>query len=64
MEPVLERFCSFSSTQEYIADSVKVMMLGLGEKSVPVLTDFMLNRSDEEVTGPYEDMMIMLTHVA
>ena len=43
--------------------SVKVMMLGLGEKSVPVLTDFMLNRSDEEVTGPYEDMMIMLTHV-
>lgn len=63
MEPVLTRFCSYSSTQEYIADSVKVMMLGLGEKGVPTLIDFMLNRSDEEVTGPYEDMMIMLTHV-
>lgn len=63
MEPVLSRFCSFSSTQEYIADSVKVMMLGLGDQAVPVLIDFMLNRSDEEITGPYEDMMIMLTHV-
>lgn len=63
MEPVLTRFCSFPSTQEYIADSVKVMMLGLGEKSVPILIDFMLNRSDEEITGPYEDMMIMLTQV-
>ena len=63
MEPVLERFCSFERTQEYIADSVKVMMLGLGDKAVPVLTDFMLNRSDEDVSGPYEDMMIMLTHV-
>jgi len=63
MEPVLERFCSFEKTQEYIADSVKVMMLGLGDKAVPVLIDFMLNRSDEDVSGPYEDMMIMLTHV-
>ncbi len=63
MEPVLTRFCSFESTQEYIADSVKVMMLGLGEKAVPTLIDFMLERSDEEITGPYEDMMIMLTHV-
>lgn len=63
MEPVLTRFCSFPSTQEYIADSVKVMMLGLGEKAVPVLTEFMLERSDAEITGPYEDMMIMLTHV-
>jgi hypothetical protein len=63
MEPVLARFCSFSSTQEYIADSVKVMMMGMGQKGVPVLIDFMLNRSDEEITGPYEDMMIILTHV-
>ncbi|MBR5938720.1 MAG: hypothetical protein IKZ90_10740 [Clostridiales bacterium] len=63
MEPVLTRFCSFSSTQEYIADSVKVMMLGLGSKGVPTLIDFMLNRSDEEISGPYEDMMIILTHV-
>ena len=63
MEPVLTRFCSFASTQEYIADSVKVMMLGLEDKAVPVLIDFMLNRSDEEITGPYEDMMIMLTSV-
>ncbi|MBO4495902.1 MAG: hypothetical protein J5752_08620 [Clostridiales bacterium] len=63
MEPVLTRFCSFSSTQEYIADSVKVMMLGLGQKGVPTLVDFLLNRSDEEITGPYEDMMIILTHV-
>ena len=63
MEPVLTRFCSFTSTQEYIADSVKVMMLGLGEKGVPMLIDFMLKRSDEEITGPYEDMMIMLTQV-
>lgn len=63
MEPVLTRFCSFPSTQEYIADSVKVMMLGLGEKAVPVLTEFMLDRSDADITGPYEDMMIMLTHV-
>lgn len=63
MEPVLTRFCSFPSTQEYIADSVKVMMLGLAEKSVPTLIDFLLNRSDEEITGPYEDMMIMLTQV-
>ena len=63
MEPVLTRFCSFASTQEYIADSVKVMMLGLEDKAVPVLIDFLLNRSDEEITGPYEDMMIMLTSV-
>jgi len=63
MEPVLSRFCSFSSTQEYIADSVKVMMLGMGQKGVPTLVDFLLNRSDEEITGPYEDMMIILTHV-
>jgi len=63
MEPVLTRFCSFDKTQEYIADSVKVMMMGLGNKAVPILIDFMLNRSDEEITGPYEDMMIMLTHV-
>ncbi len=63
MEPVLTRFCSFEKTQEYIADSVKVMMMGLGDKAVPVLIDFLLNRSDEEITGPYEDMMIMLTHV-
>ncbi|MBR2751941.1 MAG: hypothetical protein IKD90_12515 [Clostridiales bacterium] len=63
MEPVLSRFCSFSSTQEYIADSVKVMMLGMGQKGVPTLVDFLLNRSDEQITGPYEDMMIILTHV-
>ena len=63
MEPVLTRFCSFASTQEYIADSVKVMMLGLEDKAVPVLIDFMLERSDEDITGPYEDMMIMLTSV-
>ena len=63
MEPVLTQFCSFSSTQEYIADSVKVMMLGLGSKGVPTLIDFLLNRSDENITGPYEDMMIILTHV-
>ncbi len=63
MEPVLTQFCSFSSTQEYIADSVKVMMLGLGSKGVPILIDFLLNRSDENITGPYEDMLIILTHV-
>ncbi|MBO4687267.1 MAG: hypothetical protein J5636_02025 [Clostridiales bacterium] len=63
MEPVLTRFCSFPSTQEYIADSVKVMMLGLGERGVPMLIDFMLERSDADITGPYEDMMIMLTQV-
>ncbi|MBP5491272.1 MAG: hypothetical protein J6Y08_00320 [Clostridiales bacterium] len=63
MEPVLTRFCSYTSTQEYIADSVKVMMMGLETKGVPMLIDFLLERSDEEITGPYEDMMIMLTHV-
>ena len=63
MEPVLTQFCSFSSTQEYIADSVKVMMLGLGSKGVPTLIDFLLNRSDENITGPYEDMLIILTNV-
>ncbi|HOO61283.1 MAG TPA: hypothetical protein PKV44_02510 [Bacillota bacterium] len=63
VEPVLRKFCSFPQTEEFVADSVKVMMVCAGQYSAPLLISMLENEADEDVSGPYEDLMIMLTHV-
>lgn len=63
VETVIDRFMSYSQTREFVADSIATYIEAFPETSVPLLIDQLDQHEEDGMTGPCEDLVIILTNI-
>jgi hypothetical protein len=60
---VLERFMSYAQTRDFVAESIADYIEAFPEVSVPLMIATLEKHESEGLTGPCEDLIIMLSHI-
>ncbi|MBO7449121.1 MAG: hypothetical protein J6U54_02025 [Clostridiales bacterium] len=60
---ILDRFLSYPETRDFVADSIAGYVEAFPEVSVPFIIDKLNNNSDSGLTGPFEDLVIILSRI-
>ena len=60
---ILDRFLSYSETRDFVADSIAGYVEAFPEVSVPFIIDKLDSNSDTGLTGPFEDLVIILSRI-
>jgi hypothetical protein len=61
--PVLDRFCALDDPDEYVADGVKAFAVSFAGQIVPDLEARLLTPNRENLSGPYEYLVVFLTEI-
>ncbi|MBO4636625.1 MAG: hypothetical protein J5685_05700 [Clostridiales bacterium] len=60
---VIERFMSYDQTQEFVADSIATYLERFPGITVPLIIDTLKEHEEDGLTGPCEDLVIILTAI-
>ncbi|MCR5617792.1 MAG: hypothetical protein K6F83_05855 [Clostridiales bacterium] len=60
---ILDRFLSYPETRDFVADSIAGYVEAFPEVSVPFIIDKLDSNSDSGLTGPFEDLVIILSRI-
>lgn len=60
---ILDRFLSYPETRDFVADSIAGYVEAFPEVSVPFIIDKLDSNSDTGLTGPFEDLVIILSRI-
>ena len=60
---VIERFMSYEQTLEFVADSIATYLEAFPNATVPVIIDTLKEHEEDGLTGPCEDLVIILTAI-
>ena len=60
---ILDRFLSYPETRDFVADSIAGYVEAFPEVSVPFIIDKLNNNSESGLTGPFEDLVIILSRI-
>lgn len=63
IQPVLDRFMSYDQTRDFVADAIAEYIGSFPEISVPLLIDTIKNHEADGLTGPCEDLVIILAEM-
>jgi len=63
IKAVLDRFMSYSQVRDFVAESISEYIEAFPEVSVPMLIDELEKHTEDGMTGPAEDLVIMLTAI-
>ncbi len=63
LETVLDRFMSYPKTPDFVADSIAEYIQAFPDDSAPLLIERLEEHQEEGLTGPCEDLLIMLTRI-
>ncbi|MCQ2504400.1 MAG: hypothetical protein MJ103_04130 [Saccharofermentans sp.] len=61
--PTLERFMSYDKIPDFVADSVAEYIEAFPDESIPLIIDILNEHKEDGLTGPCEDLVIMLTRI-
>lgn len=61
--PTLERFMSYDRIPDFVADSVAEYIEAFPDESIPLIIDILNEHKEDGLTGPCEDLVIMLTRI-
>ena len=60
---ILDRFLSYPETRDFVADSIAGYVEAFPEVSVPFIINKLDSNSDSGLTGPFEDLVIILSRI-
>lgn len=60
---IIERFMSYDQTLEFVADSIATYLEAFPNATVPVIIDTLKEHEEDGLTGPCEDLVIILTAI-
>ena len=60
---ILDRFLSYPETRDFVADSIAGYVEAFPEVSVPYIIDKIESNTDTGLTGPFEDLVIILSRI-
>lgn len=63
VEAVLDRFTEYAMTHEFVADSIRQYIVSFPTVSRDAIIARLEAHKDDGLTGPYEDLAIMLTNI-
>ena len=63
VKAVLDRFMSYSQVRDFVAESISEYVEAFPEVSVPMLIELLEEHTEDGMTGPSEDLVIMLTAI-
>ena len=63
IKAVLDRFMSYPQVRDFVAESISEYIEAFPEVSVPMLIDELEKHTEDGMTGPAEDLVIMLTAI-
>jgi len=63
VKAILDRFMSYPQVRDFVAESISEYIEAFPEVSVPLLIDELEIHAEEGMTGPCEDLVIMLTAI-
>ncbi len=61
--PVIDRFMSYPMTRDFVADAIAEYVQAFPDTTVPIITAHLDEHEDEGLTGPCEDLVIILTRI-
>lgn len=61
--PTLERFMSYDKIPDFVADSVAEYIEAFPDESISLIIDILNEHKEDGLTGPCEDLVIMLTRI-
>lgn len=63
VRPVIDRFMSYPQTRDFVADAIAMYVEHFPETTVPIIISELEAHEDEGLTGPCEDLVIILTNI-
>lgn len=63
VDTVIDRFMSYPQTREFVADSIATYIEAFPDTSVPLLIEKLDEHEEDGMTGPCEDLVIILTNI-
>ncbi len=63
VEEVLDRFMSYPATRDFVADSIAEYIESFPDTAVPLIISRLDEKKDDGLTGPCEDLVIILTNI-
>ena len=63
VKAILDRFMSYAQVRDFVAESISEYIEAFPEVSVPMLIDELEDHAEDGMTGPSEDLVIMLTAI-